>query len=168
MAKLKIKNLKQVQTSIRKEITKGLRDKEIREGVGEIVVDQIQSEPTPVSSKATIAWRKYLEQSNSTSSRYRRSQINITFTGELLEDLKNNVKARFGSGKAEYVIEQSNKKHRKYKTPSGRPVKGQRQSYKDISDFIIAKGYNYLTFSSQSKKRVIEFIRIRLFKNLGK
>ena len=167
MAKLKIKNLRQVKTSIRKEITKGLRDKKIREGVGEIIVDQIQGEPVPVTSKVTTAWRKYLEKGNTPSSRYSRSQINITFTGDLLKDLKNNVKARFGAGKAEYVIEQSNKKHKKYKTPDGKPIKGDRQSYKDISDFIIKRGYNYLTFSSQSKKRVIEFIRERLFKNLG-
>ena len=168
MAKLRIKNLRQVQTAIRKEITKGLRDPEIRKGVGEIVVEEIQANPVPVTSKVTKAWRKYLEQGNKTDSKYRRSQINITFTGELLEDLKNNVKARFGGGKAEYVIEQSNKKHRKYKSPSGKPLKGARQSYKNISEFIIKKGYNYLTFSSKSKKRVINFIRERLFKNLGK
>lgn len=168
MAVIRIKNLKQVQTAIRKEITKGLRAPEIRNGVGEIVVDQIQKEPIPVRSKATIAWRKYLEKGNKTSSRYSRGRINITFTGELLNDLKNNVKARFGAGKAEFVISQSKKKHKKYKKPDGKPVKGVAQSYEAIGDFLAAKGYNYLTFSSKSKKRVIQFIREKLFKNIGK
>jgi hypothetical protein len=36
MAKLKILNLKKVQTSLRKQITKELRSKEIRTGVAEI------------------------------------------------------------------------------------------------------------------------------------
>ena len=42
MAKLKIMNLKQVQTAFRKKIIKELRSKEIRIGVAEIIVDEIQ------------------------------------------------------------------------------------------------------------------------------
>lgn len=166
MAKLKVKNLSKVQISIRKEITKALRDKDIRDGVGAIVVDQIQKEPIPVSSKVTLAWRKYLEKGNQVAKQYKRNFINITFTGELLADLKNNVKASFTAGKAEYVIEQSDKKHKKYKKPNGKTVKGERKTYKEISEFVIDKGYNYLTFSSKSKKRVIEFIKKELFKRL--
>lgn len=164
MAKLRVKNLNKVRTNIRKRVTKALRDKSIREGVGEIVVDQIQKEPVPVTSEATKSWRKYLEKNNPTSIRYNRRFINITFTGELLKDLMKNVKAKFSKGSVEYVIEHSDKKHKKYKKPNGRPLKGTRKSYSEISDFIIDKGYDYLTFSEKSKTRVIRFIRDKVGK----
>jgi hypothetical protein len=166
MAKLKIKNLNQVQTSIRKQITKAARSPEIRKGVGEIIVDQIQKEPVPVTSKVTLAWRKYLEKANKTDSAYKRGSINITFTGELLADLKKNIKARIGAGKIEYVVEHSDKNHKKYKKPNGKLSKGAIKTYKDISELIIAKGYNYLTFSSKSKKRVLKFIQANIFRKL--
>jgi hypothetical protein len=115
MAKIKVKNLNKVQSSLRKKIRKALRSPNIREGVGEIVVDQIQDDSVPVQSEATIAWRKYYEKANETSPRYNRSKINFTFTGDLLKDLMKNVKARFDLNRAEFIIEQSNKKHKKYK-----------------------------------------------------
>ena len=43
MATVKVKNLKQVQSSIRKLITKELRSKEIRKEVGEFVVSDIRN-----------------------------------------------------------------------------------------------------------------------------
>ena len=73
MAKVKITNLSQLGNNLRKQVTKTLRDESFRRGVGEIVVDQIQKEPIPVSSKATKEWRKYLEKGNKTSNRYSRN-----------------------------------------------------------------------------------------------
>lgn len=168
MAKVKITNLSQLGNNLRKQVTKTLRDESFRRGVGEIIVDQIQKEPIPVSSKATKEWRKYLEKGNRTSNRYNRNMINFTFTGEQLEDLRKNVKLSLNSGKAMFIIEQSDKLHSKYKKPDGKPVKGARRSYKEISDFIIAKGYNYMTFSRKSKDRVAKFIQERLFELLSK
>ena len=163
MAKLKITNLSRVKTDIRKKMTKALRNPDIRDGVGEIVVDQIQKERKPVTSAATKAWRKYLERGNKTSNRYNSNYINMTFTGDLLKDLKDNIKARFVRGEVEYVIEQSDKKHKKYKKPDGKPVTGQSKSFKQISEYLNKNGHEYLIFSNKSKKRVIEYIRDKVF-----
>lgn len=168
MAKLKVKNLKSVQSSIRKEITKALRSKEIRQGVGEIVVEDIQENTIAVSSSATIAWRKYYEKANKLSPKYTRRNINFTFTGDLLKDLMNNVKAKFGGGKAEFILEQSNKKHKKYKKPNGKTSKGRALSHKEIQENIykISTKYHYLKFTKKAKDGVLKFIREELFKRL--
>lgn len=169
MATLKVTNLSRVKTNVRKQITKSLRDESFRRGVGEIVTDQIQNEKIPVSSKATRAWRKYLEKGNKPlDPNYDPDFINITFTGEQLKDLRQNVKARLGNTRAEFVIEHSNKKHKKYKKPNGKVTQGSVKTYKQISQFIIAKGYNYLRFSRKSKERVTEFIKERLFEILSR
>lgn len=163
MAKLKITNLKQVQTKIRQDLTKILRSKEVRQTVGEIVVSQIQEEITPVTSEKTIAMRKYYEKKNKTSAKYMREFINITFTGELLNDLMKNVKARFTGGNSDYVIEHSDKTHKKYKKPNGKTTGGSPKKYKEIQGYLEKLGYDYLKFSDKSKERVIEFIKKSLF-----
>lgn len=168
MAEMKIKNLSKIQTDLRRRITQSLRSKDIREGIGEIVVDQIQREKKPVTSKATLAWRKYLEQANKVSKNYSRNSINITFTGELLNDLRKNVKAKFSVGKSSFVIEHSKKKHKKYKKPDGKKTKGLVKTYKQIQGFLEAKGYEYLTFSRTSKKRVIKFVRLKVLSKINK
>lgn len=168
MAKLKIVNLKKVQTRLRLKITKQLRSKEIRKGIAEIVVEDIQDK-TYTASDATQSWRKYLEKGNETDPKYSRSKINITFTGELLGDLIKNVRAKFGGGKSEYIIEHSTGKggkHKKYKKPNGKAPKGKAKTYKKISGYVQGLGYDYLKFSDKTQSKVIKFIRDRVFKNL--
>ena len=167
MAKLKIKNLKQVKSNIRKSIIRAARSKEIKQGVADTVVDQIRKEAINVRSSATKAWRKYLERGNQTHPDYDRDKINVTFTGEQLDDLKKNPLIDTTDGKIEYTIQHSKKgKHKKYKKPNGRLVKGSAKTYEEIRGYLKKLGYDYLTFSSKSKKRVIKFIRDNIFKNL--
>ena len=124
MAKLKILNLKKVQTSLRKQITKELRSKEIRTGVAEIIVSDIKDSNLGTPAKFTKEMREYLEPYNKTDSKYRRGKISANFTGELLQDLINNVKAKFGNGLAIFVLEHSAKGHKPYKQPSDGAGKG--------------------------------------------
>jgi len=166
MAKLEILNVKKVQTQIRQDIRKILRDKETRNGVGEIVVNGIRDTKFASAKKATKEWRKYLEKGNPTHEKYSRDKINITFTGELLNDLIKNVKAAFSGSKSEYVIEHSEKLHKKYKKPNGKPTKGKAQKYKAIQDFVEKLGYKYMVFSDKSKNNVLEFIRKKIIKTL--
>lgn len=170
MAKLKVKNLKQVTSSVRKFITKELRSKEIRQGVGEIVVKSIRAQMFGVPAKSTKKWRERYDSLNTTHPTYKRSKINITFTGELLEDLQKNVRANATSGRFVYVIEHSDKLHKKYNGVSGKI--GSRSKYSDISDGIINKwGYNYLKFDDKTLAKVISFINSEItkkFKNFGK
>ena len=165
MAKLKITNLKQIQTKLRFKVTKALRDPEIRKGVAEIVVSEIQKDSSP-AGKVTQKWREYLEQGNATDKAYKRSKINITFTGDLLRDLITNVKAKFGSGKSEYIIEHSKKRHKKYKKPNGKLSKGKAKTMQEISGYVQDLGYDYLKFSDNTQSKVIKFVREKIFKNL--
>jgi len=165
MAKLKITNLKQIQTKLRFKVTKALRDPEIRKGVAEIVVSEIQKDSSP-AGKVTQKWREYLEQGNTTDEAYERSKINITFTGDLLRDLITNVKAKFGSGKSEYIIEHSKNKHKKYKKPNGKLSKGKPKTMQEISGYVQDLGYDYLKFSDNTQSKVIKFVRDKVFKNI--
>lgn len=138
----------------------------IKQGVANVVVDQIRKEAVSVKSAATKAWRKYLERGNQTNKAYNRDKINITFTGEQLDDLKKKPLVDTTGGKIEYTIQHTNKRHKKYRKPNGRPVKGAAKTYEEIRQYLKDLGYDYLTFSDKSKKRVIEFIRANIFKNL--
>ena len=190
MAKLKVKNLKQVQNSIRKDLTKILREKSVRQGVAEIVVNEIRSTKFGTAHKFTVKMREYLKQFNKVHEKFKMNDIRITFTGELLNDLIKNIKASFNKGTVDYVIEHSDKMHKVYrqasnskkkkievtslKTKKTRDVrdfssKQKPVSYKTISENIIHKnGYDYLKFSESTKEKVIEFIRKTLFNKLKK
>ena len=171
MAKLKVKNLKQVTSSVRKFITKELRSKEIRQGVGEIVVKSIRAQRfrSLSSDESYYKWRKIYDNPklNKTHPTYKRSKINITFTGELLEDLQKNVRANSTSGRFIYVIEHSDKLHKKYNGVSGKI--GSRSKYSDISDGIINKwGYNYLKFDDKTLAKVLSFVNKEIVKRFNK
>ena len=162
MAKLRVKNLKQVQNKIRKDLTKSLRAKSMRDGVGKIVADEIQDSDYGRQSDSYYDWRSDNDGLNKTHPKYGRDKINITFTGALLKDLASNVKLSLSAGKAEYVIEQSDKMHKPYKTQKG---KTKSATFKTIGESV-SKYYKYLTFNSKSKKKVLKFIKDNLFKKL--
>lgn len=173
MAKLRVTNLKQVRATLRKKLTANLRSKEVRETVGAIVVEDIKNIAYPVTSEATLAWRKYYEQTNPTDSSYRRSMLNTTFTGMLLNDLMTNVRVSLRKGIADFVIAQSNKKHPLYKLKrkkrGAKPRKPRtRQSYSQIGawvrDAMSTRGYNYLDVKDGTKGKVIAYIKGQLLK----
>ena len=170
MAKVKVKGLKRIQSNIRKFITKELRKKEIRQGVGEIVVNSIRATKFGAPAKSTKKWRKRYDSLNVTHPTYSRNKINITFTGELLQDLQKNIKSSSTAGRFVYVIEHSDKLHKKYNGVTGKI--GSRSRYSDISDGIINKwGYKYLTFDDKTLAKVISYINTEIkksFKNFGK
>lgn len=165
MAKLRVKNLKQVQSNIRKSIIRAARSPDIRQGVADTVVDQIQKE-TSAASAATKVWRKYFSKKNKTDPAHIPDKINITFTGEQLKDLKKKPLVDTTGGKIQYIIQHTQGKHKKYKKPNGRTTKGAAKKYTEIYEYLKDMGYDYLTFSSKSKARVIKFIRANIFKNL--
>lgn len=165
MAKVKVTNLRKVNTAIRKKITKAARDKEVREAVGEAVVTGIQETRFSAPSMRTLEWRKRYDKLNKTDKAYKRSKINITFTGELLNDLKNNVKVSSTTGAILYIIEHSKKLHKKYQGVTKKI--GSRSSYSDISKGIQSHGHNYLEFSPKTLKRVLKEFRKAIFGKLN-
>lgn len=169
MAKVKIKNLKKVTSDVRLKITKELRAPEFRKGIGDIVVEEIKDTNLRSPTEATKAWRKYLEKGNQTDSKYNKNQIKALFTGELLEDLRNNVRLSTSKRVVEFIVEQTNKLHKKYKKPNGKPTKGKRQTFKQIQNYLEDLNINYITNAKNketTQKKILDFIRKELFKRL--
>jgi hypothetical protein len=167
MANVKVKGLKRVKSNIRKFITRSLRDPVVRKGVGKIVVDNIRAKNFGPPAKTTKKWRERYDGLNATHPTYARNKINITFTGELLNDLQNNVKSKSTGGQFNYIFEQSNKLHKKYNGVSGKI--GSRSKYSEISDGIINKwGYDYLKIDDKTLTKVIKFIQTKVEANYVK
>jgi hypothetical protein len=162
MARLKVKNMKNIQTKVRKKIRSVLKLKAIRNGVGDIVVDAIQDGSFGSPSDKYRAWRSRNDSLNKTHGKYDKDNINITFTGELLKDLRNNVKADFDGSKSSYIIEHSDGSHKPYKTKGG---KTKSVTYKKISKGL-QKLYPYLTFHRGTQANILKFIKTELFKRI--
>jgi len=165
MAIARVKNTQAVRRLVgsrfKVAITKMLRSKELRLKVGRIVEEDIRKNfRKSVTSKATLAFRKYYEKYNPTHPDYNRRIINITFTGDLLEDLAKNVKA--DTNKLELIVEHSDKKHKLYKL---RKRKGgrKRHSHKEISEFVISKGYDYLQITDKASAKIRKLVQEELF-----
>lgn len=163
MASVTVKNL----SNVKKAVTKNLRvkinrifsDKQVRLDIGQIVKQDIQSTNFGSAGPVTQAYRRYFEQYNATDPTYNRSKINITFTGELLEDLAKNVKG--SPTTKQFIIEHSNKLHKKYSKKKGK-TKGARVTYSFISEQIYRLGYRYLIFSNRAKAQLTKVVRKKL------
>ncbi|MCB1713242.1 MAG: hypothetical protein KDH96_12460, partial [Candidatus Riesia sp.] len=168
MAKVTIKGVAELRQKLGSKfkiaVNKTLRDKELRLKIGKIVVHEIRNNPsvTFLASPVTKEFREYFEQFNKTHPDYRRPKINFTFTGELLDDLINNVKADTNS--LAFIIEHSSGKHKNYKSGglfkqkkalvSSLKTKKTRsitikQSHKDIQGYLkkIDPKYDYLVLN---------------------
>lgn len=165
MAKVKIKNLRQVQANIRKLITKAARDPELRAEIGEVVVEEIKNTDLGRPAKSTIEWRRRYETTNTVDDKYRRNKIKALFTGELLKDLIRNVKLKTTKGLIEYKIEHTDKSHKKYKGIKKARI-GSGAKYKTIQQGLLALGYDYLDLKDSSVRKVVALIRKRLKRNI--
>ena len=163
-------------------MNKTLRDKALRLEIGKIIAQDIRDNfdngTTVLASPITRAFREFLEQYNSTHPDYRRARINITFTGELLDDLAKNVKA--DTTKLAFVVEHSNKKHKNYK--SGGTFKGKKEqvtskagktrnvtvrlTHKEITEHLIKKGYDYIKVSDDAEKIILKLIKNKILENI--
>jgi hypothetical protein len=175
MAKVKVLNLEKIRSDIRKKIALGLRDEEIRKGIGEIIVQDIkETKDFGTPAESTIKWRERYEKSNTTDEFYNRNKLNATFTGELLEDLKNNVRLNSTKGAIAFEITQSSKFHKPYKSPSKKTKSRSksnvtRPKYSDIQNWMINNyGYNYLKIEDFTVRKLVAFIRNTLEKILVK
>ncbi len=170
---------KKLNSKFKVVINKTLRDKATRLEVGKIIAQDIRDNFNEDASEITQAFREFFEQYNTTHPDYRRSKINITFTGELLEDLATNVKA--DTTKLAFIVEHSDKKHANYK--SGGTFKDKKagvtslktqktrnitvkQSHRRISDKLIAMGYDYLKVSDDAEKKILQLLKSKILENI--
>jgi len=175
MAKVKVLNLDKIRSDIRKKITLALRDETIRTGIGEIVaLDIKETKDFGTPAESTQKWRARYEKSNTTDEYYQRNKLNAVFTGELIEDLKNNVRLSSTKGDISYEIKQSDKFHKPYKSPSKKKKSSSksnvtRPKYSDIQNWMINNyNYNYLKIEDFTIKKLVTFMRKALEKILVK
>jgi len=166
MATVKIGSIKGIKAKLRREITRQLRSRDSRDVVGRTIVDGIKDTTLAIAtSEATLAFRKYYEKANATDKKYDRTLIKAVFTGELLEDLVKNTKLKTSDGNISYLVEHSDKLHKKYKKPAvkrKRKKKGavsKRQTYKTIQGYLSDLGYKYLDVSKSTGQKLIKKLR---------
>lgn len=164
MAQVKITGIKKLKFELRTRVKKALRDKGLRNAIGEQAAKLIKKKTLGTPAKRTLEWRRRYDPINPTDRAYNRDKINVTFTGELLADLASNVKAN--TTRFRLIIKNSNKKHKKY---NGLKKKiGSRAKYSDISKGLIDKGYDYLDFSQGDLKKLTKILQVRVVEFITK
>lgn len=166
MAKVNIKGLRELQQRLNRRIkiriAKLFTDESLRKLIGRIIVDDIKKnyESKKSPSDSTLKWRNIYDKLNKTDPAYKPTKIKAVFTGELLEDLANNVLGR--PTDLSFEVKHSNNRHRKYKGPNGEV--GSESLYSEISKGLINDmGYNYMVLSEGAQKEIANLIRNKLY-----
>jgi hypothetical protein len=167
-AKLTIdqKKLNKIPATIRKEITKELRQKEIRQEIGDIVAETIKDEIAGAPAPLTLKWRERYDSLNKTDEKYGRFKINFTFTGELLRDLARNVKLSTVAQKIVFLFQNSDRKHSKYQGVTKKI--GSRSPYSKIAEGLRGHGYDYPKINESAVKMARKFVREKILDKLKK
>lgn len=168
MANIKIKGINQLQNklnrSLKIEINKLFRDKELRLKIGQIVVADIKENyvgGTVDSNSSTYKWRERYDQLNTTDPKYDRNKIKALFTGELLNDLATNIKA--DTINKQFVLEHSSKLHKKYQGVTKKI--GSRIAFDKLSGYLIDDmGYDYMVLTDETKKEIVKLVREKILK----
>jgi hypothetical protein len=175
MAKITLKGLQGLRQKLGSRfkiaINKTLRDKQLRQKIGEIVESDIRETFKAIPAPATKQIREYYEKYNPTHPAYSRNKINITFTGELLRDLITNVKA--DTTRIAFIVEHSNKKHKLYKLSPKSDLKRKvnrkprtRATYREIQGYLAKLGYDYLEITPTAADKITDTLREVLLKNV--
>lgn len=169
MAKVRVEGLAEISKQLKRDLRiaakKLFRNVELRRKVGEIIVQDIKKNANfGAPEKNTLKWRERYDPINNTDPAYQRNKLNAVFTGELLEDLKKNIKAN--TIKFEYVLEHSKKRHKKYQGVTKKI--GSRSPYRDISEGLVEKlGYNYFILKEQTREKITDLVREEFYKLLS-
>tara|TARA_R110000868_G_C10972548_1_gene770429 strand:- start:19898 stop:20476 length:579 start_codon:yes stop_codon:yes gene_type:complete len=160
-------------------MNKTMRDKILRNKVGAIIAADIRKNFKRTPSSATRKFREYFEKYNDTHSDYDINNINITFTGELLNDLASNVKA--DTVNLLFIVEHSDKKHKLLKgarkskaktitvtSKSGKSRQARPQkTNKEISEILINDlKLDYLKVTDSAQSEIIKLLRKEISKNI--
>ena len=164
MAKVQIRNLdkvrRQVSAKANIEINKTLRDAKLKKEIVDQVVNFWRENPVRTAADSTIENRIYLEKYNRTHPSYNLPLINITFTGQQLEDLYRGIISRPTQGIIE--IKNTERVRRRYKGKSGaigKPIK-----FSELYEHLASDGLDYLNLPKKITDKIAEIIRQRLLK----
>ncbi len=187
--------VKLTKAQIKRRFRQIAREKEIREEVGKMLVEDIQSRNYRSVDK-NEPYGKYRDRIQGKSGKHKPRKINMTITGELLQDIINNVKTSFKNGKIAYIFEHSNKKHKPYRVrvdyttkkgekkskiktqtrkvdysdleTRGLKKKTVRTSYKVIQKGQESNGYDYLSLTDKMRLKIVKKVSKLIIKTLRK
>lgn len=169
MAEVKIKGLDKLEIKLKKQVNKGmrrlLRSKAARETVAQTAKDEIRKNVFGVAAASTQETRARLEETNKTHPSYNRAAINVTFTGEQIDDLRANLLT--GSNALGYKIEHGSGKHKQYKNSKGKNI-GKKIEYRTLQKHLKTKGYDYTILTADNRRKIgskLKKVVDKLFKN---
>lgn len=157
---------KRIGRNVRIQVAQIFRSEELRKRVGEIVERDIKLnyEHSKPPEESTRRWRERYGPYNDTDPQYDPDKLKALFTGELLEDIKNNVVAV--PTDFSFEIGHSDGKHSRYRGPTG--LLGKSTPYKVISDYLINKlKMNYMVLTPEAQKEITDAVREEIYKLLA-
>lgn len=168
MATVKIKGAdilaKTLNRKLRIVLNKVFRDKDLRKLVGKIIADDIKANVDfKEAEDSTIRTREYLERFNTTDPLYNKQRVKALFSGQLINDLANNVKG-FPT-KQTFEVKHSGKRHKGYKTKNG---KTKSIPFQELSDILIDDmKLNYFNITDDAQSRILEAVQNKFFDELA-
>lgn len=168
MATVKIKGAdvlaKALNRKLRIVLNKVFRDKDLRKLVGKIIADDIKANVDFRAAKpSTIKTREYLERFNTTDPQYKKTRVKALFSGQLINDLANNVKG-FPT-KQTFEVKHSGKKHKGYKTKNG---KTKSIPFQELSDILVNDmNLNYFNITDEAQAEILEAVQNKFFDELA-
>jgi hypothetical protein len=162
--KLNEAKLRKIPSKIRQVITKEMRSPEVRKELGEIVGESIKDDPQGIPAPSTLKWRERYDPINNTDKKYLRTRINFAFTGELIADLKKNVRLSIERSIISFVFANSDKRHKKYQGVTKKI--GSNSKYSEIEQGLRDMGYDYPRINEESKQKSTEYLRDKIRKVL--
>jgi len=158
--KIRLKNLNDIHKVIEKRVVDTMRSKHTQKSVTDIFIEGIRDRKFKASNELRRHRKNYLELGNKTHKKYERPTINITFTGEQLDDLRRGSNLKISKQSAQYTIKHTKGLHKKYKTPKGKSEKGKPVPYKTISKRMEELSYGYLKIPHEKVvKKMIKYLK---------
>lgn len=164
MAKVTVTGLDKVRRQVGKnvniQLNKVLREKELREGLAQDVIDYWRKNPFGTAAKATIDNRIYLEKYNKTHPSYATPLINVTFSGQQLDDLKRGTTASPTKGIIE--IKNTARVRTRYSGANGKV--GKSLKFDKLYSHLSGMGYDYLNLPKVVLDKLSKRIQDRLLR----
>lgn len=173
--------IKLTKAQLRSRLRKAARDKEFRQDLGDLLIDDI-SKRTFRRLKSSEPYYEFRERVQGKSPKYKRGKLNLFLTGQLMKDLASNVKTTFEKGRAIFTFQNSSKRAKPYRVTQNYTTKrgkkksrtvriGRRLSstdlktkktrtriigsrFSDIQKGLIANGYDYLEITKSLRLKI--------------
>jgi len=167
--KVKITGIEGVELSVRKTFKAVAKNKQMLKQIGEVSIERMKGEarrtsplqgdkkgsfPSNYPKKSTQRTREYLAKYNATHKTYSKARGNLTITGQLIDALKFKVK----DGVVNFFI---SGRRKKYKTKSGRAIKGQETDNAKVYEKLLEmnRKFRIIGVDEKLQKRITNIVK---------